>query len=64
MRRREASLVQQRIARAIPFAALYQADAVDLIPARLHGFKSSSLSPFWNVVQWRLDAKAELPRTP
>ncbi len=63
-RRREASLVQQRIARAIPFAPLYQTDAIDLIPATLHGFKSSSLSPFWNVGQWRLDAKAELPRNP
>lgn len=61
-RLREAALVQRRVAAAVPFVALYQTDAVDVIPASLHGFKGSSLSPFWNVAQWRLGAKAESPR--
>ena len=56
-RRREAVIVQQRVALEVPFVALYQTNAVHVIPRRLHGFRGSSLSPFWNVAQWRLDAR-------
>ena len=56
-RQRQAALVQRRLALAAPFVALYQTNAVDVIPTTLHGFKSSSLSPYWNVAQWTLDAK-------
>ena len=56
-RLREAALVQRRVALAVPFVALYQTNAVDIIPANLTGFRSSSLSPLWNVARWELDAK-------
>ena len=57
-RQRQATLVQQRLALAVPFVALYQTNAVNVIPATLRGFKSSPLSPYWNVAQWTLDAKS------
>ena len=60
-RQRQATLVQRRLAVAVPFVALYQTDAVDVIPATLHGFKSSSLSPYWNVARWSFDANAGEP---
>ncbi|MBC5799810.1 MAG: peptide ABC transporter substrate-binding protein [Candidatus Eremiobacteraeota bacterium] len=54
IRRRSAVLVQQRVAAELPFVPLYQTNAVDVFPNDLHGFRSSALSPFWNVADWTL----------
>ncbi len=61
VRRRYASIVQRQVARALPFVALYQTNAVHVIPANLQGFRGSSLSPFWNVGQWTLHAQRAAP---
>jgi len=56
-RRRQAALVQRRIAEAVPFIALYQTNTINVIPATLQGFRSSPLSPFWNVARWTFAVK-------
>ncbi len=54
VRRRYAALVQRRVAAELPFVALYQVQAVNVYPRRLHGYRASALLPFWNVADWRL----------
>lgn len=56
-RRRQSMLVQKRVAQAVPFVTLYQTKSVNVIPALLHGLRSSPLSPFWNVAEWSFAAK-------
>jgi len=55
VRRRYAKIVQRRVAAELPFVALYQVDAVNVYPRRLHGFSTSAVLPTWNVADWRLD---------
>ena len=54
LRRRYASLVQQRIAAELPSIPLWQQDAVYVVPASLRDFRPAAESPVWNVGRWTL----------
>jgi peptide/nickel transport system substrate-binding protein len=54
-RRRSSAIVQRRVVEQLPFVALWQQNAVYVIPAGLRGFHPAAQSPLWNVGSWSLD---------
>ncbi|HZO93210.1 MAG TPA: peptide ABC transporter substrate-binding protein [Candidatus Baltobacteraceae bacterium] len=55
-RRRDAALVQRRVAAELPSVSLWQQNAVYVVPATLREFRPAEESPVWNVGTWRFDA--------
>lgn len=53
-RRRVYGFVQRRLLADVPYDFLWQSPEIDVIPARLHGFEPSVVSPYNSVAQWRL----------
>jgi hypothetical protein len=43
----------------LPFVALWQQNAVYVIPAALRNFRPAEQSPVWNVATWTLAAPGE-----
>ncbi len=58
-RRRAAAIVQRRVAEQVPFVALWQQNAVYVVPKTLQGFRPSEQSAVWNVASWSLTAAPE-----
>nr|MDQ6933126.1 ABC transporter substrate-binding protein [Candidatus Eremiobacteraeota bacterium] len=55
-RRRYAAVVQRRIMEELPSLALWQQNAIYVIPSGLHGFRPAEDSPVWNIADWTMDA--------
>ncbi len=54
LRRHYASLVQRRVAAALPSIPLWQQNAVYVVPVSLRNFRPAAESPVWNVGRWTL----------
>jgi peptide/nickel transport system substrate-binding protein len=54
VQRRNATIVQQRVAQAVPFVSLWSQSAIYVTPKDLRGFSPSPTSPYWNAWAWSL----------
>jgi len=55
-RKYAAAIVQKRVAAELPFVALWQLNAIYVVPTELRGFRPSLQTAFWNVGTWNLGA--------
>ncbi len=54
VRRKYASIVQQRVALLLPYVPLWQTNETFIVPKTLRGFDPSPESPLWNAGRWSL----------
>jgi ABC-type transport system substrate-binding protein len=54
LRRHFATVVQRRVAAALPSIPLWQENAVYVVPASLRNFRPAAESPVWNVGRWAI----------
>lgn len=52
-RRRYSRIVQQEVARAVPFVPLWRRRSISVFPSWLHGIAPSPTTAYWNVWEWK-----------